>query len=742
MRGTLVAYEPAHTPTSPQVVTFDDFTGAERDEAAFSISKSMDTALNLSLCIAALLTVLFTWIIALAFMNVAVKTQAVDRVRAAVHFGDSDAPLGGTAEVTTEERNAVLGMVSSLTLGDWWHIATTAMIKPLKNLMDSANLFAKRNCTITDSDSTRFCSDCSRQNAVSDATDPDAHEPICFREFIRRYQRFCFIDDWKENENSNAIHRMLVKDFGCKMKLEKTRTLCGVRILPGASFSPELRDLSINEAVAKVRQSRTDGMSAKELADTAVRQFFSVCCYVTGNADDYVIWESTGSIGAADGVGKGRGQEHHATPVARDFAKFCTKLEIDAPDLEHIEQVFENRIDGSGSSVAVKHHVEKTIQNMRWRDIDGDETVVLGLRFYVIEAYVLSAHAAIVIVITLAMHTLVSNAQHQYLESTFGFNTQYESIGIADRIDESSVYNTGLLVSIRFVYLFSAIGMASFFIRILAYYADIPREHWPRTYRVVEVVKILTAAVCVLFALAFLYYVLLVVQWVLVGMLLKPTDLAIYGVSIITVICVLNVTSTKLHAKAHDLKTKAIDIASADFKRRFVAFQVNSVRKSQSAAASTAEKNVGATVDPKGKIHRVDPDFGSFLTVSNRDSQSKFWVNWKFMGQPCAFQARAPSRSRPPIFLRRSAAAAGPCRRGSSARCSSCWGGGSPGRCIHSGAPLYISLVFLHTKYTGRVRVTLTSTPRWRVAELEQELMFASCDIDCDGVVNETEWLD
>jgi hypothetical protein len=37
----------------------------------------------------------------------------------------------------------------------------------------------------------------------------------------------------------------------------------------------------------------------------------------------------------------------------------------------------------------------------------------------------------------------------------------------------------------------------------------------------------------------------------------------------------------------------------------------------------------------EGKIHRVDPDFGSTLTVSNRDYQSNCWVDWKIMGQPC-----------------------------------------------------------------------------------------------------------
>ena len=46
-------------------------------------------------------------------------------------------------------------------------------------------------------------------------------------------------------------------------------------------------------------------------------------------------------------------------------------------------------------------------------------------------------------------------------------------------------------------------------------------------------------------------------------------------------------------------------------------------------------------VDLEDKIHRVGPDFGSTLTVSNRDFQSNCWVNWKLMGQPCEFQVQA-----------------------------------------------------------------------------------------------------
>ena len=40
----------------------------------------------------------------------------------------------------------------------------------------------------------------------------------------------------------------------------------------------------------------------------------------------------------------------------------------------------------------------------------------------------------------------------------------------------------------------------------------------------------------------------------------------------------------------------------------------------------------------EGKIHRLDPDFGSTLPVSNRDSQSNCGVNLKMVGQPCEFQ--------------------------------------------------------------------------------------------------------
>jgi hypothetical protein len=40
----------------------------------------------------------------------------------------------------------------------------------------------------------------------------------------------------------------------------------------------------------------------------------------------------------------------------------------------------------------------------------------------------------------------------------------------------------------------------------------------------------------------------------------------------------------------------------------------------------------------EGEIHRVEPDFGSTLTVSSMDSQSNCWVNWEIVGQPCEFQ--------------------------------------------------------------------------------------------------------
>ena len=45
-----------------------------------------------------------------------------------------------------------------------------------------------------------------------------------------------------------------------------------------------------------------------------------------------------------------------------------------------------------------------------------------------------------------------------------------------------------------------------------------------------------------------------------------------------------------------------------------------------------ADLLVEPRLDAGGRIHRVDPDFGSALTVFNRDSQSNFWVNWKIMG--------------------------------------------------------------------------------------------------------------
>ena len=69
---------------------------------------------------------------------------------------------------------------------------------------------------------------------------------------------------------------------------------------------------------------------------------------------------------------------------------------------------------------------------------------------------------------------------------------------------------------------------------------------------------------------------------------------------------------------------------------------VGIVEGDEAEAAGLARELVAHHLEFEGKIHRVDPDFGSTLTVSNRDSQSNCWVNWKIMGQPCEFQVGEP----------------------------------------------------------------------------------------------------
>jgi hypothetical protein len=60
---------------------------------------------------------------------------------------------------------------------------------------------------------------------------------------------------------------------------------------------------------------------------------------------------------------------------------------------------------------------------------------------------------------------------------------------------------------------------------------------------------------------------------------------------------------------------------------------------------SAAAPQLESVPEFEGKIHRVDPAFGSTLTASNRDSQSNCWVNSKIVGQPCEFQVLRPATS-------------------------------------------------------------------------------------------------
>jgi hypothetical protein len=85
-------------------------------------------------------------------------------------------------------------------------------------------------------------------------------------------------------------------------------------------------------------------------------------------------------------------------------------------------------------------------------------------------------------------------------------------------------------------------------------------------------------------------------------------------------------------------------------------------------------------VERQAKINRVDPYFGSTLTVSNRDSQSNCWVNLKLMGQPCEFQSIALARGVGVARIARAgsprliAALAKPSRRRDGCSVSAFWG--------------------------------------------------------------------
>jgi hypothetical protein len=70
------------------------------------------------------------------------------------------------------------------------------------------------------------------------------------------------------------------------------------------------------------------------------------------------------------------------------------------------------------------------------------------------------------------------------------------------------------------------------------------------------------------------------------------------------------------------------------------------------------------TMEAEGEIHRVDPDFGSTFTASNRDSQSNCWFNLKSWVNPvnfrfCMVALQVDSASPSPSGRARSPARAG-----------------------------------------------------------------------------------
>ena len=82
-------------------------------------------------------------------------------------------------------------------------------------------------------------------------------------------------------------------------------------------------------------------------------------------------------------------------------------------------------------------------------------------------------------------------------------------------------------------------------------------------------------------------------------------------------------------------------LGAADRRLRRAAFETERARGERALSrgcVESAREGFEAALRYAPEIHRVDPDSGSTLTGSIRDSQSNCWVNWKIMGQPCEFQ--------------------------------------------------------------------------------------------------------
>jgi hypothetical protein len=82
-----------------------------------------------------------------------------------------------------------------------------------------------------------------------------------------------------------------------------------------------------------------------------------------------------------------------------------------------------------------------------------------------------------------------------------------------------------------------------------------------------------------------------------------------------------------------DLRATALHTDSTGFETHERAWDPRGIGANYHAMTQRA-----SLVEAEGKIHRVDSDFGSTLTVSNTDSQSNCWVNWKLWVNPVDFR--------------------------------------------------------------------------------------------------------
>ena len=350
--------------------------------------------------------------------------------------------------------------------------------------------------------------------------------------FMKVYGWYCYHNAYLMNQDRGEIQRSLIADYNVRIKPFNSKLIVGIKW--NYEFLLELESGRIAVS-SKVRNARDKEEETKGCLDSDSddgdwfdhnmawkNHFVADCCEITGNENDYILWEAPGH-----GIVLGRSSDD--VPFKMAYTAW-----LSAHSLSHEKCTLPERMDAVYElGLETRCKILRRIDGLSFKTQMSTADMKMPLSWWIWEAFDVMLHLSVLFVIPLLLLVRAMQCQYSY-STTFaaiddgpGPLMWYDilSNGLANM---DSWHGKFVLPAVKYIVIEVIAYLCCAVTRMVFHYLELKTGS---TKGILTVVNYAFLFVLYFQTWVMLVYIMLVLVWAVLAAVLSPKDYLVYGVA-------------------------------------------------------------------------------------------------------------------------------------------------------------------------------------------------------------------